>query len=321
MSSLLALAVACTGPTGTTDASDPHTGTSDPSTFTLSPDLVLDDRDNYAFDQSWTMAASEIKANPATILVSWADVATDAWGVARAADSYDVLTLWKLSTSRPDALARLADDTLDAVIADSWEAPIAGETDAALPDLGLDPATTLVEDDAVTWMLALADDAGPRRDLRDGLFLVPRAAQPGITVSIPEGGASSTWSASFGTDTVRTDSGHDRYSLDFSALTTDAYGQPFDAARVDRVFVGRFDGVDEADDLGRDVLDLPAVAAGFWTVGTGGFGQVDLSLAEDASGARFPGFTTSAAWLVGGVCTSCLGPAPKFLAIVEVRDP
>jgi hypothetical protein len=274
-----------------------------------------------AFDQTWTMAASEIKANPATILVSWASVATDAWGVDRGADSYDLLTLWRLSTTRPDALARLADDTLDAVITDRWELGVAGETDAALPDLGLDVTTALTEDAAVTWLLGLADDAGPRRDLRDGLFLVPTATQPGITVAIPQGGASSTWSVRFGTDTVRTDSGHDRYSLDFSGLTTDAYGQPFDVARVDRVFVGRFDTVDEADDLGPDVLGLPSVAAGFWTVGTGGFGQVDLSLAEDASGAAFPGFTTGAAWLVGGVCSSCLGPAPKFLAIVEVRDP
>jgi hypothetical protein len=312
--------VACTGPTVPTDGTD-HTGTEPTTTFTLPPDLVLDDRDNYTFDQRWTMAATEVKANPATILVGWSAKATDAWAAARAADSFARLSLWKLSTTRSDALLRFADDTLDAVITERWDADVAGDTDTTLEALGVDVTTALAEDDAVSWMLTLADDAGPRLDVRDGLFLVPSATQPGISVTIPDGGAEVTWSAAFGTDTLRTDPGHDRYTLDFAALTVDAYGVPFDVGRIDRVFVARFDAVDEADDLGGEVLNLPAVAAGWWTVGTGGFGNVDLSLATDDAGASFPGFTPDAAWLVGGVCSSCLGPAPKFLAIVEVREP
>ena len=313
---------ACTVPTAPLDPTTADTGaTSTGPTFTLPPDLAPADDANYAFDQSWSIAATQIKANPVTLTVGWAGKSTDAWGTARAADSYDTVALWKLSTSRADALARLGTDTLDAVITGRWDAPVAGETSATIPDLGIDVAAELSPDPAVSWLLALADDAGPRLDLRDGLFLIPDPTEGGITATVPEGGARTTWSARFGADTLRTDSGHDRYSLDLAGLTVDAYGQPFAPDAVDRVFVGRFEGVDEADDLGADVLALPDVVAGWWTVGTGGFAQVDLSLATDDAGGRFPGFTSDAQWLVGAICTTCLGPAPKVLVIVEVRDP
>lgn len=318
----IAALAACTVPTTPIDPPTADTAASTTApTFTLSPDLAIDDDANYAFDQSWTMAATQVKANPATILVRWTDKATDAWGAPRDDDSYGALALWKLSIPRSEVLARLSTDTLDAAITDRWSAPVAGETEIALEDLGFDVTAELAVDPAVTWMIALTDDAGSRTDVRDGLFLVPDAAQGGISVTIPEGGAETTWSARFGADTLRTDSGRDRYSLDLSGLTTDAYGEPFAVDAVDRVFVGRFEHVDEADDLGGDVLALSTVAAGWWTVGTGGFAQVDLSLAQDDAGGRFPGFTSDAQWLVGAVCSSCLGPAPKAIAIVEVRDP
>lgn len=318
---LLGTLAACTGPGTATDGKVDDTGTPPGPTFTLPPDLVLEDDGNIAFSQTWTLAASEIHANAAEVFLSWDGKTSDAWGVERAPDSYGRLVFWKLGTTRSDALARLAVDDLDPVVLDRWELDVAGQTDAELSATGFDPPTALVEDDAVSWLLALVDDAGPRDDLRDGVFLVPRVAQPGINLAIPDTAGHTEWSMRFGDDELRTDEGHERYSIDFSALTVNAYGQPFDVARVDRVFVGRFDGVDEADDLGGDLLDLPAVAAGWWTVGTGGFAHVDLAGATDAAGARFPGFTGDAQWLLGGVCTSCLGPAPQFLTIVEVRVP
>ena len=101
----------------------------------------------------------------------------------------------------------------------------------------------------------------------------------------------------------------------------DAYGKAFDAARVDELFVGRFDGVVEADDLGADVFDLAAVASGWWTADPNGATQLPLGDCADASGAPFPGFTSGTAWLVGGRCTTCFGPAPMFVAVVDVRQP
>jgi hypothetical protein len=317
----LPLLAACTGPTAPADkATDSGTTPTGP-TFTLPPDLVLEDDANYAFDQSWELAASEIKANPAEVFLAWDAKATDAWGLERAPDSYGGLALFELSVPRAEVLTRLADDDLDPVVVNTWQVDVAGATEATLSDLGFDATTLLSEDDAVTWLVALTDDVGARTDLRDGVFLVPRAAQPGIILTIPATAGETEWSVRFGNDELRTDSGHERYTVDFSGLTVDAYGKPFDLARTDRVFVARFDGVDEADDLGADVLDLRGVASGFWTVGTGGFGTADLGLATDEAGAAFPGFTSDTQWLVGGECTTCLGPAPQFLAVVDVRDP
>lgn len=301
----------------TTDSGTPSTT----SPFTLSPDLVMEDDANLAYSQEWTLAASEIRANAAEVYLSWEGKPQDAWDVQRADDSYDKLLFLELAATRDEVVERLAIDDLDAVIVNAWEADVAGETDLPLSATGFDPPTQLPEDTATSWLVALVDDAGSRNDVRDGVFLVPRAAQPGINLAIPDTAGSTSWSMLFGNDELRTDSGHERYSLDFGGLTVDGYGKPFDVARVDRVFVGRFEGVDEADDLGGDVLDLQAVASGWWTVGSGGFANVDLALAQDDAGGRFPGFTTDAQWLVGGFCSTCLGPAPMFLGIVVVRDP
>lgn len=318
---LAVLAAGCDGtPTPPADAGAGTGDTGTEPTFTLSGDLVIDDRASYTFDQSWSFAAIEVRA-AFEVYVAWDQHLTDAWGEQRAPDSYDLLTLTKLATDREDVMERLANDDLDAVIAGTWSVPVTGRVEAALSDLpGFDPAAELVEDEAVTWLLALADEAGPRIDVRDGLFLTPRIAQTGFRISIPVA-AETTWSVRFGDDALRTDSGQSSYTLTFGDLTVDAYGKPFDLARVDRVFVARFGGVDEADDLGGDVLRLPQVAEGFWTVGTGGFPSVTLDQATSPDGDPFPGFTSDAAWLVGGACTTCLGPAPMFLSVVEVRDP
>ncbi|MCB9684752.1 MAG: hypothetical protein H6738_14875 [Alphaproteobacteria bacterium] len=309
--------VGCGGPTTTGDAPADHTGT--PPTFTLSGDLVVTDDANMAYEPEWQLAASNVRANT-EIYLSWDTKTQDAWGAPRAADSFDELVLWEVSGSRAQTLDALAADDLEPLLAGTWRTSVAGETSARLSDLGFDAATDLNEDAGTSWLLALVDVDGGRTDVRDGMFMIPMASELGIQISFPLTTNHYTWTMRFGNDELRTDEGKDRYTIDWSALTVDSYGKAFDAARVDEVFVGRFDDVAEADDLGAELLVLSDVASGWWTVSPTGTSAV-LSDARDAAGGSFPGFEADTSWLVGGRCTTCTGPAPMWLTVVEVRRP
>lgn len=310
--------VGCGGASTSADGNTPdHTGT--PPSFTLPGDLVVTDDANIAFDPEWLFAASNVKAN-AEIFLSWDTKTQDAWGEPRAADSFDELVLWKLSANRSDAMSALAADDLDTIAAGTWRVSVSGLTSARLSDLGFDAAAELGEDPATSWLAALVDVDGDRIDVRDGMFLVPMASEIGIRVSFPLTTNHYVWTMRFGDDELRTDAGHDRYTVDWSALTVDSYGKPFVGSRVDEVFVGRFDDVNEADDLGAELLVLSGVASGWWTTTPSG-GSAVLTEARDSAGGTFPGFETGTSWLVGGRCTTCTGPAPMWLTVVEVRDP
>ncbi|MCA9488477.1 MAG: hypothetical protein KC621_01095 [Myxococcales bacterium] len=309
--------VGCGSPTPTDGSPDTHTGTT--PTFTLSGDLVVTEDASFQYEPEWLFAASNVRANT-EIFLSWDTKTQDAWGEARAADSYGELVLWKVSGSRTDAMSALAVDDLDAIVTGTWRTSVAGQTSARLSDLGLDPATELAEDAGTSWLLALVDAQGGRTDVRDGMFLVPMASELGIQVSFPLTTNHYTWTMRFGDQALRTDAGKSRYTVDWGALTVDSYGKPFEPSRVDEVFVGRFDDVVEADDLGAELLVLADVASGWWTVAPSGTSAV-LSDARDAASGTFPGFEADTSWLVGGRCTTCTGPAPMWLTVVEVRQP
>lgn len=313
---LVTALVACAAPETPPAATD-HTGTA--PTFTLPGDLVVGEASNASYEAEWTIAASQLRAEM-DASVSWDRKTADAWGLARAPDTFDLLRLVRAGVTATEATELLALEALGSPIAASWELEVEGLTAARLSDLGgFDPAL-FAEDPSASWMLQWLDREGPREEVRDALHLTPTEAQPGTTLSVPDGAARYTFAARFGPDELRTDEGHAVYTLDWSGLTTDAYGKPLDPARIDEVFVGRFDDVNEADDLAGDVLDLEAVASAWWTVAPAGTTAI-LTDARDAGGATFPGFTADTSWLVGGRCTTCAGPAPLWLTIVDVRRP
>lgn len=319
MYGLLSLA-ACTGGSATKpDAGPSDTGTT-PS-FTLPTDLVITDREDYAYEATWTIPSTPVASGSPVIQLDWGTHTVDATGATRAADSYPWLALYEAATTAGDLADRLAADDVYEVLVDSWALDVSGETSAGISDLGIDPRT-MTEDEGRSWLLVLADREGERVDVRDALVLVPDEAQQGFVVTFPDGLASYEAVVRMnGTDTLRTDADRGEYSLDWSALTVDAYGKPFVAERVDEVFVGRFDDADEADDLGPAITDLAAAASGFWTADPGGATQISLSECRDAGGAAFPGFTSGTSWLVGGRCTTCFGPAPLFAVVVDIRQP
>lgn len=312
---MIVMLAACTGGTGTpTPTDDTDTGT--PVTFTLPADLAMTDGENYAIESTWEVPSTQIASAPAQVLVDWSTHTTDVTGATREADSFAYLVLLESQATPSELQDRMGLDDVESVLLRTFALDVYDGTDAVMTDFpGFDPQVDLVEDPAKSWLLGLADATSPKIDLKDAIVLVPTATQPGFVVTIPDGAASFEYLVQIdGIDTLRTDAGHDRYTVDWSALTADAYGKPFDASKVDEVFVARFDDQEEADDLASYVLDLEAVATGYWTVPASG-------TSADLTAGGFPGFEADVPWLVGGLCTPCFGKAPLWMAVVEVRAP
>lgn len=313
------LALGCTiGGGGTTTIAPlpSDSGTTDGSIPARSPDLVVTDSNVHSYDADWRFPSIEVRPE-IEIFVSWDRIVADAHGFERTPDSFATAVLFEVPGSMPDLVDALAIDTL--APSDRWQADIAGKTELRMSDFaGFDPNTQLVEDDGRTLLLALCDEDGARIDIRDGLGIAPTATQGGTVVSIPNGGAAFSWLGQIDGSQLRTDGGLPAYTVDWSGVTTDGYGKPFSKAQGDELFVGRFDDEDEADDLGSQLLDLSATASGWWTLPVGGATSAVLADATGTDGA-FPGFESDVVYVIGVRCTTCLGPAPSWVAGVEVR--
>jgi hypothetical protein len=304
------MVAACTGGTSGIVARDTATTGSFPD---LSSDLRIADPDLGEYDASWVFPAIPVK-DASDLYFGWDAVTADGWGVERDPDSYQVLALIRASTDRLDLADRLAHGDAEAVVADLWYHVEYGNTDAALSDLGIDPAELV--DDGSSWLLALCDSDGDRLDVRIGLMLEP-GGSTGQFFDFPDQASRYEWTSKFGSG-PRTQSGYDDYTVDFSGITTDAYGQPFDGGSVDQLFVGRYPDAVEGDDLAGQVHQLEALADGWWTAPTNGGTAVDLADAT-GEGGPFPGFESGVAYLVGARCTTCFEPAPAWVVAVDVR--
>lgn len=313
----------CAGDDGRKIVPITETGTTSTTPFVLPPELYVTDDVIYAYEATWGFANLPVR-EAFELNFQWDALTEDAWGLERAADSYPLLVLLQLAASEPDVEDRLAIDDLEPVITARWDLDVTGRTMAQLSELqqGGTPFDTadLVLDPAGTWLLALAEEQGGRLDIRTGLVLLPDPGVSATVVSFPNGGGSYGWTAKIdGQDEIDTSPGHPVYTLDWSGVTTDAYGKAFDPGRGDEVFVARYEDVDEGDDLSDRVLDLEATATGWWSVDPAGATSLTLEQATDSAGAPFPGFEEGVVWLVGERCSTCMGPAPLWITSIRVR--
>lgn len=301
--------LACADPTSTGIAPRTDSGFGDFAQF--GPDLVVVDAEIGSYAGEWVFPSVPV-AEAFELVISWDGLTADGWGEERAPDSFDRVALFHASVDHLGLQDALGAGTAGAVITEQWVAPLVPEqVDLTLSDLGVDP-TALVEDPEQSWLIALCDDDGDRLDLRTGLFLEPSAAATGFFVTLPTG-AHYTFTSGF-QGGLRTEPGYDTWTVDYGAVTVDAWGRPFDPSAADELFVGRFPGVVEGDDLGSQIHELAAVADGWWTRPTGGDTHFDLGSIDG-----FPGFDADAAWLVGVRCTTCLEPAPAWVVPITVR--
>jgi hypothetical protein len=108
-------------------------------------------------------------------------------------------------------------------------------------------------------------------------------------------------------------------AIDWSTMTTNALGNPFEPNRIGLVAVARYSR--PPAELESNFLDLirydrSVVADQVWLLDVPSGERAALSNALDANGAAFAGIDASSTWMLALFCTRCQNPAPWYLTFL-----
>lgn len=309
---LLALVGACGGGNGS--APPPVSG-----------GLEVRDEHNAALAITEEIAQVEVEAG-ADFCVDWSALTTDRMG--RPFDPAAVADALLMALDLPwaDVAPTLSANALTQSDAGSlWLSTIA---DAAMEActgsfeiIGLPLDATepgrFEEDPDESWLFALGSFT-PGTTAAVGV--TPSEASTNHTVILDDHSSSLTVTSVdlAGRTTLQAPAGDPSLVLDWSQLTTDTQGGPFDPILGDRLVVARFDGIG-VDGVEEHLLSLDASADEAYTTVVFNVRDADLSATVRSDGLPFAGFTTEGTWVVAITCSSCWSPAPLLAAAVEVQ--
>lgn len=253
----------------------------------------------------------------ADVCLDWSTLSVDIQGHAVAADPgiTDLRMVVFDSLSWDEILTGLASDTLDQSDVGLYMRcePAPGETTCCLDQFGIQGSTTAVSpyftQGSGRWLFALSTDGVDGS--RTLACLEPRDDSATTTVLVDDDSAS----LDMDVDLQAGDAAcvQDDVTLDWSALTVDGLGNPFQHARIDLLQVAAYD-----QDLGTlqdRFVDLPTLAAETWSLDVTGRQQAALS---ELSGPRpLTGLDADHTWLFVLWCSTCENPVPKAIAVLE----
>lgn len=296
----------------------------------LSPDLVMGDENSYSYTGDMTIGSVDV-ASATDSTVDWCSLTTDIRGRPVVPGEIDRLVLIEVAGTQEEVVALIEGNDLDQEVTVTQWIHINEQADCTA---NLSEFSILANDFPVdefvpsenTWLLsATYYDAG-RFDFVMTTFVVPVDGEPNTSVELTDASSTLVVDADLHSLTpMRTGAGLGDYTFDWSAVTKDVYGDPYDDQIGNQVLIGKvpFDDIaqveeaflrvdSEAEELYRlNVVDgIPVVL---------GETSADLMAATDAAGNPFGGFTTDGIWLLGVECTSCTSPAPLLLGVVEVE--
>lgn len=297
----------------------------------LSPDLMMSDENSYGYTGSLEISSTAVAAG-SDATVDWCGLTTDIRGRSVDPNTVDRLVLIEVALSAEEVMTAIEANSLtqeDTVTQWIFQNEQINGCTANLSDFSIlandfNPANFV--ESSNTWLLSATNFADGQFDFLMPKIVVPTSGEANTDIVYTDTCAVLTADADLtGPKPLRTSASFDSYTLDWSGVTKDVYGQDFDDELGNRVLIGKVDlpsvsdveeiflRVDtEASELYRlnEVDGLPVV-----------FGETsaDLMLATDDAGNAFGGFTTDGIWLVGIECTTCTSPAPLLLSVVEVE--
>ena len=264
-------------------------------------------------------------ASESDITVCWDDLTTDVRG--RAVDPGDVphAFLSGLTVPKEEALTKLLTNTLNARDTALWydvDLP-AGATCMALSDLSvvgnpLYPEEVLTADSA-TWMVVLTRPGWlGRTEYITAVELVPTPGEATTHVVVTDDSARLTVDADL-TSAPPITACAGAVSVDWSALTVDAFGVPMDSGSYDTLVVVHDPApLDEVQDRFLTFTDTATT----WSRTEPGRTDAPLDgpgAPRTADDRPFPGFFDEGTWLIGVLCQTCPSPMPGFLGVVEAE--
>jgi hypothetical protein len=286
-----------------------------------SNDLVLVDANNYAYHGEIDLRRVEV-ATQTDLDIRWDELTTDIRG--RPLDPTTVQQVAILEVREPfeDAITLIEKDELrstqDARLYDNPGGTSARISEFSAVSNAFEIAL-LIENPASTWLLSLLNVEDGLTDLLMSTVIVPTEGVSATEVAFTDDSASLEVEVDLHTaEPVVARAGDGPFTLDWTGLENDVFGHAFDPIRGDQLMVARYASTDVAD-IEAAFLDLDGQAEELYRADAYGVTGVDLSLAADADGRAFPGFTKDGTWLVAILCTTCTTPVPLVLSIVDVE--
>jgi len=153
-------------------------------------------------------------------------------------------------------------------------------------------------------------------------FLEPGAGPTPTPVQSPDGCGQLQYSVELETLTPVNVPATGPWPIDWRGLTRAGDGSPVLHNSIDRLMLAFYPGR-TLQDLETNIFDLEELeGAKYWDIPLVRERNTDLSLAKDAAGAAFPGFTAAAGgatgtWMLALMCGTCGSPAPIMLTVLN----
>jgi hypothetical protein len=120
-----------------------------------------------------------------------------------------------------------------------------------------------------------------------------------------------------GARTMHVPAGTPHLTIDWSRMTTNAIGNPYDGTQINQAVVAHFSKLTLAE-LEQRFLDLQSLADGWWSEPVRAGKSIDLAGAVDENMAPFAGIDDEGVWLSALFCTvNCNNPAPWSITVLE----
>jgi len=182
----------------------------------------------------------------------------------------------------------------------------------------VDPATDYTESSSTLYLLIFSSSTSVGVGAESMVLLQPSASSSNTTVMAPDACDSHVLSfmATLGPalDVPNTSP----YTVDWSKLTKDGFGNLIDFTTIQKVEVGYYQGM-KASDLMKNFLDVELDATALYSEAVpGGQKSIGLAGAKTMGGDVFAGFTqTDGVYAMALMCNNCTVPAPIGFTILQ----
>jgi hypothetical protein len=301
-------------------------GDKDSGTETCEPNLNFVDGNNYSFESEFVIGSIAV-APESDLTIDWSAVTTDIRGRSVVPAEVEQLLAVRFLLPQSEILEKIDGSALDAADSDlQYLLFNSGVDSASITEFSIignpfDVAGLSVSDEQ-TWLLSMANVVGSRFDFLMNTFIVPTEGETNTTVALTNSSATLNFDVDLGSAEPLLASTTGPTVLDWSGVTTDAYGQPLDLSLVNNLVIGHVADEDITNVEGV-FLRLYDEADQVYDLSVNSLTSADLSLAVSrADGTPFPGFTADGTWVVAIECVrqECTNPAPLLLAVVEVCE-
>lgn len=166
-----------------------------------------------------------------------------------------------------------------------------------------------------TYLLTLTTGTDPGVGARTLGFLVPDPASTNLRVDVGGGCDLLDFTVELEAQAALRPCADGPWTIDWSGLGVDGFGNPADLSTVDGALLGFYEGKSRAD-LEAMFLDIEVGATRLYRGAVDGTTSVDLGTLSDGT-STFAGFEGEGTWMFALTCSRCPNPAPILLAVVE----